>query len=71
MAVETGLARSGFRAGAFDRERSNPMDRDESDKPGTDDLPSNDKEIARQGEKNRKDMDDIPAHGTDPLHEGP
>ena len=47
------------------------MDRDDSDKRPADDLPSNDNEIARRGEKNRKDMDDIPAPGTDPLHEGP
>jgi hypothetical protein len=35
------------------------------------DLPSDSGEIAEEGEKNRKAMDDIPAHGTDPLHEGP
>ena len=35
------------------------------------DLPSEGAEIAQEGEKNRKAMDDIPAHGTDPLHEGP
>ncbi|WP_167737522.1 hypothetical protein [Sphingomonas parva] len=37
----------------------------------TPDLPSADGDIAAEGEKNRKAMDDIPAHGTDPLHEGP
>ena len=36
-----------------------------------DDLPSRNKDIAREGEKNRKEMDDIPPQGTDPLHEGP
>lgn len=35
------------------------------------DLPSDDAEIAREGEKNRKALDEIPPHGTDPLHEGP
>jgi hypothetical protein len=34
-------------------------------------LPSDDEEIAREGEKNRKEMDKVPEHGTDPLHEGP
>ena len=43
------------------------MDRE----PQTQDLPSDDREIAREGEKNRKVMDDVPEHGTDPLHEGP
>ena len=35
------------------------------------DLPSDDKEIAKEGEKNRQQMDEVPPHGTDPLHEGP
>ncbi len=35
------------------------------------DLPSEDPDIAEKGEKNRREMDDVPAHGTDPLHEGP
>lgn len=34
-------------------------------------IPSNDRRIAREGEKNRKAMDSIPPAGTDPLHEGP
>ena len=34
-------------------------------------LPSGDEEIAKRGEKNRKEMDEVPAPGTDPLHEGP
>ena len=37
----------------------------------TPDLPSDDQDIAREGEKNRKALDDIAAPGTDPLHEGP
>jgi hypothetical protein len=40
------------------------------DPPG-EDLPSQDEAIERKGEKNRKAMDEIPEHGTDPLHEGP
>jgi hypothetical protein len=34
-------------------------------------LPSEDSDIAEEGEKNRREMDEIPEHGTDPLHEGP
>jgi hypothetical protein len=35
------------------------------------DLPSDDPEIEREAEQNRHEMDDVPPHGTDPLHEGP
>lgn len=35
------------------------------------DLPSGDEDIEREGEKNRRALDEIPPHGTDPLHEGP
>jgi hypothetical protein len=35
------------------------------------DLPSGDKAIAREGERNREEMDSVPEPGTDPLHEGP
>ena len=35
------------------------------------DLPSNDNEIAKEGDKNREEMDKVPPHGTNPLHEGP
>ena len=39
---------------------------------GTDrDVPHDDPESRRQGEENRKEMDEVPPHGTDPLHEGP
>jgi hypothetical protein len=44
-----------------------PMDRERD----AEDLPSNGKEIAHEAEKNRKEMDEIPPPGTDPLHEGP
>jgi hypothetical protein len=36
-----------------------------------DHVPHDDPEAKKQGEENRKEMDDIPPHGTDPLHEGP
>jgi hypothetical protein len=35
------------------------------------DLPSEDPQIAEEGEKNRREMDEVPEHGSDPLHEGP
>lgn len=36
------------------------------------DLPHKDqKEIEREAEKNREELDAVPEHGTDPLHEGP
>ncbi len=34
-------------------------------------LPSDDPAIKEEGENNRKEMDKVPEHGTDPLHEGP
>ena len=34
-------------------------------------LPNDDGKAKREGERNRKQMDEVPAHGTDPLHEGP
>jgi hypothetical protein len=42
-------------------------------KNGEDDdhVPHDDPEAKKQGEENRKEMDEIPPHGTDPLHEGP
>ena len=35
------------------------------------DLPSDDKAIEEEAEKNRKALDEVPEPGTDPLHEGP
>jgi hypothetical protein len=36
------------------------------------DLPHRDqKEIEEQARENRKQLDEVPPHGTDPLHEGP
>ena len=45
------------------------MDQDRKAADG--DIPSEDKDIAKEGEKNREEMDKVPEHGTDPLHEGP
>jgi hypothetical protein len=36
-----------------------------------DDLRSDEERIEEEGERNRKEMDEVPPHGTDPLHEGP
>ena len=35
------------------------------------DLPSDDKRIEEEAEKNREALDEVPEPGTDPLHEGP
>jgi len=35
------------------------------------DLPSRDDDAARKGEEKRREMDEVPPPGTDPLHEGP
>lgn len=34
-------------------------------------LPRDDAKSRERGEENRKEMDEIPPPGTDPLHEGP
>ncbi len=34
-------------------------------------VPHDGAEAKKQGEENRKALDQIPPHGTDPLHEGP
>lgn len=34
-------------------------------------LPMDDSEAEERGEEARKELDEIPAPGTDPLHEGP
>ena len=45
---------------------------DQSDEhPRNEDVPRDDLKSRERGEENRKDMDEIPPHGTDPLHEGP
>lgn len=44
------------------------MDREKKDQ----DLPSPDQSGAEEeAKRNRAEMDDVPPHGTDPLHEGP
>ncbi|HEX9964928.1 MAG TPA: hypothetical protein VGB04_08075 [Allosphingosinicella sp.] len=35
------------------------------------DLPSGDEGIEEEAAKNREALDEVPEHGTDPLHEGP
>ena len=40
-------------------------------KPRNEDVPREDPESRERGEENRKEMDEVPPHGTDPLHEGP
>ena len=41
-------------------------------KPKQEDLPAKDQdEIEREAEKSREALDEVPEHGTDPLHEGP
>lgn len=42
---------------------------DDQDKDGH--VPRDDAEAKKHGEQNRKEMDEVPPHGTDPLHEGP
>ena len=45
------------------RNRQDPREKDRSK--------HDEGEIAREGEKNRREMDKVPPPGTDPLHEGP
>ena len=41
-------------------------------KKNDEDLPHQDqREIEAEADKSRKALDEVPAHGTDPLHEGP
>ena len=45
---------------------------DGSDRRQDEDLPHKDQsEIEREAEKSREKLDEVPPHGTDPLHEGP
>jgi hypothetical protein len=44
------------------------MDRERVDEAGQSETGE---EIEKQAEKSRRALDDIPAPGTDPLHEGP
>ena len=41
------------------------------DKRDEDDLPSDDSRIEEEAERSREALDEVPEHGTDPLHEGP
>jgi hypothetical protein len=47
------------------------MDRQHQQDPREKDVPSKDEGAARQGEENRRDMDERSKQGTDPLYEGP
>ena len=47
------------------------MDRTRDEQVKERDLPSEDRRIERAAEENRREMDDIPPPGPDPLHEGP
>ena len=42
-----------------------------TDDPKEQHIPRDDAEAKERGEENRKEMDEVPEHGTDPLHEGP
>ncbi|HYW15823.1 MAG TPA: hypothetical protein VE891_06685 [Allosphingosinicella sp.] len=35
------------------------------------DIPSGDESIEEQAEESRRELDEVPEPGTDPLHEGP
>jgi hypothetical protein len=62
--------RSRSDAPALHLERRLKMDQEKPD--AEEDLPHQDqKRIEQKAEQNRKEMDDVPPHGTDPLHEGP
>ncbi len=47
------------------------MDHDREDDLKNEDVPHDNAKSRERGEENRREMDEIPAHGTDPLHEGP
>jgi hypothetical protein len=41
------------------------------DKDKDEHIPRDDPQTKQHGEQNRKEMDEVPPHGTDALHEGP
>ena len=43
----------------------------EQRKPGHEDLPKDEERSERRQEEAQEKLDEIPPHGTDPLHEGP
>jgi hypothetical protein len=48
------------------------MDREKDAELAEGDLPTRDNaDLAREGEENRRDIEQVPEPGTDPLHEGP
>lgn len=47
------------------------MDRPTEQKPQDEHIPHENAEAKKEGERNRQEMDEVPPHGTGPLHEGP
>ena len=47
------------------------MNQQGNDKNKDQHVPHDDAEAKQHGEQNRKEMDKVSPHGTDPLHEGP
>jgi hypothetical protein len=69
MAASTAQLWSRSGGGRVGGEEEARMDEGKRD---TEDLPHKDQqEIEREARKNRKELDEVPEHGTDPLHEGP
>jgi hypothetical protein len=68
MEYEKRRERSRFPAAAFGRGGETNMT---SNPRPPQDLPSGDQDIAQEGEENRREIDEVPEPGTDPLHEGP
>lgn len=58
-----------FRVLLSSAETEDAMEND--DKPRADDLPRDDKEREKHAGVAKERLDEIPAPGTDPLHEGP
>jgi hypothetical protein len=54
-----------------EREEEPHMGREHEQELKDRDLPSENPEIEREAERNRREMDEVPPHGTNPLHEGP
>jgi hypothetical protein len=67
MAVSTAFRRSRSRIAALFEHKEIAM----SDDPREEHVPLNDPKAKQRGEETRKAMDEVPEHGTDPLHEGP
>jgi hypothetical protein len=66
--MNNGSRRSRFHRQAFEARKEKAMGGERQEDR---DLPLGDERIEQEAEKNRKEMDEVPPHGTDPLHEGP